>query len=475
VKHSPRRLPFLAALLCLATPLVAAAADSGGTPQRLASALRQRGLRGAEVGALVVRARDGVEVFAHNPDRALIPASNAKILTAVAALQLFGPSHHFTTSVLADAAPASDGSVQTLAVRGGGDPGLTSEQLWRLAADLQRRGLRRVRGDLILDDTHFDEQYHHPLWGGVSARAFHAGVAALSANYGAFTVEVTPTTPGASPRVQVDPPVPYFRVVNRAVTRGRGARGKALAVERRANGDGDDLIVTGTIQQGAEPMSIYRSASHPVLYAGAVLRMQLAAAGIEIGGALRRARTPDDFVELLAFEGQPLSEIVRLYMKFSNNNIAETLLKDIGARQFGPPGTWENGAAAARDILADLGIDPSGFNLVDGSGLSRSDRVTPRTLVRALQVGRASFRAGPELVASLPIAARDGTLRRRAAGAAESVRAKTGLLSGATALSGFARSHNGDELVFSIIANDYKAGDTEAMHALDEFVAALVE
>jgi len=462
-------------LCCLVAPLLAAAADTGGIRPRLDAALRQRGLRGAQVGALVVRAADGSEVFSHNADQLLIPASNAKILTAVAALQLFGPSHHFTTQILADAAPASDGSVQTLAVRGGGDPSLTSEQLWRLAADLHRRGLRRVRGDLLLDDTYFDEQYYHPLWGGVSSRAFHAGVSAFAANYGAFTVEVTATAPGAPPRVQVDPPVPYFRVVNRAATRRRGSKGKAIAVERRAAGDGDDLVVTGTIQQGAPPLSIYRSASHPLLYAGAVLRVQLAAAGIEVGGALRRARTPDDFVELLAFAGQPLSEIARLYMKFSNNNIAESLLKDIGAHRFGPPGTWEKGASAARSILTDLGVDPGGFSLVDGSGLSRSDRVTPRTLVRALQVGRASFRIGPELVASLPIASRDGTLRRRAAAAADSVRAKTGLLNGATALSGFAETSAGDELVFSIIANDYKAGDSEAMHALDEFLAALVE
>jgi D-alanyl-D-alanine carboxypeptidase/D-alanyl-D-alanine-endopeptidase (penicillin-binding protein 4) len=184
---------------------------------------------------------------------------------------------------------------------------------------------------------------------------------------------------------------------------------------------------------------------------------------------------PPGFVELLAFDGKPLGDIVRLLMKYSNNNIAETLLKDLAAAQNGPPGTWPNGVAAVRQRLTALGLSPNGFQTVDGSGLSTANRVTPRTLVDALRMARASFAFGPEFQSALPIAGRDGTLSQRAAGAADAVRAKTGLLTGAAALSGYARSRDGTDLIFSLLVNDYTRGDADAMAGIDGFATALVQ
>ena len=323
-------------------------------------------------------------------------------------------------------------------MRGGGDPALTSEEWWRLAADLHRLGLRRVRGDLILDDTYFDQQRWNPAWGGVSARAFHAPVGALSANYGSFAVAVQPAGPGGPALVAIDPPIPFFELVDRTKA-GSGA----LAVERQSAGARDRIVVSGAPPAGGDAVTIFRSVSDPIRYAAAVLRMQLAAHGIAVDGQDQLAPVPPGFRELLAFEGKPLADIVRLFMKYSNNNIAEMLVKDLGAAQSGPPGTWDNGVAAMRQQLTALGLSPSGFQTVDGSGLSADNRVTPRTLVDALRIARASFAFGPEFESALPIAGRDGTLVHRASGARDSVRAKTGLLSGAASLSGYARTRDG--------------------------------
>ena len=454
--------------VCIA--LGAAAVQAADLPARLTQALAQRGLRQARVAALVVRADDGATLFERSPDERLTPASNVKILTAVAALATFGPAHRFTTEVYADREPDAEGRVGTLAVRGGGDPSLTSEQWWRLAADLRRQGLRRVSGDLLLDDSAFDRQRWHPAWGPVSSRAYFAPVGALNANYGAFGVEIRPgARQGAPLLVTLDPPVPYLRLDNRARTGGK----KPLAVERR-DGDGNDTVsVSGSLRAGDGPVLLYRSVSDPTAYAGAVLRMQLEANGIQVQGSTRAAALPGGFRRILAFEGEPLAEIARLFLKHSNNNIAETLLKDM-AVQSGQPGSWENAVPIMRARLQSLGIDPAGFSLVDGSGLAPVDRVAPRAFVSALRLARDSFRFGPELEAALPIAARDGTLEKRAAAAMDAVRAKTGLLAGATSLSGYAHLQDGSEAVFSIIANDYKQGDLEAMAAIDGFVAALV-
>ncbi len=456
---SASRLPLCAVLLlCLTAP---AAADD--VSAHLEAALAHPGFRGATVGALVVGADDGVVLFERGADRPLTPASNQKVLTALAALQTFGPAHRFHTRLLADHKPDASGRIGALAIQGGGDPALTSEEWWRLAADLRRSGVRHIGGDLILDDTWFDQQRWHPTWGDVSARAFHAPVGALTANYGSFAVEVA--APG---RASIDPPVPFFDLVDR--TR---AGGGALAVDRDGAGARDRVTVSGAPPAGGAP-AIFRSVSDPVRYAAGVLRMQLAAQGIAVDGPDRIAPVPAGFVELLEFEGKPLADVVRLLMKHSNNNIAEMLVKGMGARDAGPPGTWENGLAVLRQQLAGLGVDTAGMVMVDGSGLSPANRVSARTLVSALRAARASFAFGPEYLAALPIAHRDGTLGKRAADAIDRARAKTGLINGAATLSGFARMRDGRDVAFSVLINGYKRGELEAMAANDAFVSALV-
>jgi D-alanyl-D-alanine carboxypeptidase/D-alanyl-D-alanine-endopeptidase (penicillin-binding protein 4) len=295
-----------------------------------------------------------------------------------------------------------------------------------------------VRGELILDDTYFDGERWLAEWGGVSARAFHAPVGALAANDSSFAVEVRPPGSGGAANVSIDPPTAFFELVDRTK-----AGGGALAVERQSAGQRDRVVVSGSPPAGGDGVVIFRSVSDPALYAAAVFRMQLAAHGIAVDGADRVGPVPPGFRELLAFKGKPLADIVRLCMKFSNNNIAEMLVKDLGAAQSGPPGTWANGVAAARQQLVALGLSASGFQTVDGSGLAARNRVSPRALVDALRIARASFAFGPELESALPIAGRDGTLTRRANGAANAVRAKTGLLAGAASLSGYARTRDG--------------------------------
>lgn len=490
-------LPRLFAGLCVAllgaapgalSPGARAAEEGAGeaTPGAARSALAQRldaaldvpALRGAARAALVVHRASGEVLYARDADRALVPASNLKLLTAVAALAYFGPAHRFTTRVLAPAAPDEEGAVDWLAVQGGGDPALTSEQWWRLAADLRAQGVRRVRGELRVDGSVFDDERWHPTWAPVTARAYHAPVGGLSANYGAFRVVIEPGgAPGSPVVVRLDPPLDYFDLRVEAETAPPGTP-RSLEVERTPRPEGDRVTVRGRLAAGAEPAEIWRSVSHPDRYAGAVFRMQLEANGIAVEGGVRRAATPADAHELRAFEGFPLARIARLFLKNSNNMIAEALVKAMGIPPEGvpaapaAPGGWSAGLAAARGVLEGLGIDTEGLVLADGSGLSRDNRVTPRQLVATLRAADASFAFGPELVAGLPLAGTDGTLERRAEEASGAVRAKTGLLSGVTGLSGFARTGRG-EVAFAVLVNGYRASDTEAMGALDGFAAAL--
>lgn len=464
-----RVLPAVVALV-----LAPLAARAGALEERLDHALKSPGLRGARVAALVVDGESGEVLYARDADRAMVPASNMKVLTAIATLSALGPAHRFTTELLAPGPPDANGAVTQLAVRGGGDPALTSEEVWRLAADLRRIGLRRVKDGLLLDDSLFDAQRWHPSWGPVSARAYHAPVGALAVNYGAYSVTASPgASPGDPIRIEIDPPLAYFPVVNRAKT---GPRRSAPALQiDRGDGEGvEPVVVAGTLPAGSKPRTAYRSVVDPLGYAGAVIRMQLEANGIRVEGPIRRGVVPPEMQLLYAFEGRAVAEIVRLFVKHSNNVIAESLLKALAAHAGARPAGWEQGLAAARHELDALGLPLGGATLVDGSGLSYDNRVSPRLFVAALRVAEHSFRFGPEFVSALPIGASDGTLEKRAKAAGSAVRAKTGLLTRVTGLSGYALLADGRVAAFSILANGFRGSADAAMGGVDQFVAELV-
>jgi len=471
---SSKELQIRGVLVALGCAFALPAHAADGLAARLDAVLASPGLRGARVAALVVERDDGRELYTRDPDRPMIPASNLKLLTALAALEAFGPTHQFRTDLLTDAAPDAHGAVARLMLRGGGDPALTSEDVWRLAADVRRAGVERVRDGLLLDDGAFDRERWHPSWGAVSARAYHAPISALTVNYGALGVTLIPgAAPGDPVRVMLDPPVPFFRLTNRATTGSRRVH-NALEVERRAGDGVENVLVSGVAPAGSPAQTVYRSVLDPTRYFGAVLRMQLEANGVHVAGDIAMGPVPPDAAPLLGFEGRSLAEIVRLFLKYSNNEIGEGLVKALAARTTAGGATWKEGIGAVRALLEQAGLDTGRITLVDGSGLSYENRVAPRILVAALRIGTGSFRYGPELLAALPIAAADGTLEKRASSVANAVRAKTGLLTSVTGLSGLAQCADGRVVFFSVLVNGFRGSAEAAMDALDRFVSVLV-
>ena len=466
--------------------------NASSMAKRLDRLIARKPLATASVGMLVVRASDGATVYSRGADRPMIPASNQKILTSIASLSRFGPSHRFATRIWSNAVPDTDGLVDQLLVEGGGDPAMNSEDWWRLAADLRSEGLRGVRGNLWVDDSRFEAPGWHSSWGRISARAYHAPVGALTANYGTFFVSIWPrTTEGASVLVDIDPPVDYLRVESHARTAGRKAR-RRLSVDRAKssgpNALSEEVIrVDGIARVGDGVDRFPRSVLDPGLYAGSLLSHQLGANGVVVEGNVLRGTRADtnggSWVSIMDRPGRAVSEVVALCMKYSNNSIAESLVKNLGAWEGAAldsdparQGDWTSGIKAMRAQLGAIGVNLGDANLVDGSGLSVQNRITPRAFVNALTVARESFQFGPEFVAAMPIAEVDGTLEKRMRGSKGRVRAKTGLLSDAkvTALSGYAERADGEVLIFSILVNGHSGGSAGAMDAVDTLAATLL-
>ena len=246
-----------------------------------------------------------------------------------------------------------------------------------------------------------------------------------------------------------------------------------MAHERRAGDGVENVLVSGVAPAGSPAQTVYRSVLDPTRYLGAVLRMQLEANGVQVGDELAIGSVPLESAPLLSFPGRTLGEIVRLFLKYSNNEIGEGLVKALAARTTAGGAGWKEGIHAVRAELERAGLDTRRITQVDGSGLSYENRVSPRSLVATLRIGTDSFRYGPELLAALPIAAADGTLEKRAGRAGGAVRAKTGLLTRVTGLSGLAQGADGRVMIFAVLANGFRGDAKTAMDALDDFVAVL--
>ncbi|HEY2743217.1 MAG TPA: D-alanyl-D-alanine carboxypeptidase/D-alanyl-D-alanine-endopeptidase [Polyangia bacterium] len=431
----------------------------------------------AKVGVDVVDIDSGKILYARNDAGLFNPASNVKLFTTAAALAILGPEYRWKTVVYADA-PISGGELKgRLYVKGFGDPSLVVEDLWKIVTDLYATGLRKVSGDLVVDDTFFDAVRVGPGFDQKQEDLpFRAPNGALSLNYNAVGVHVLPGAGDAAPaRVVIDPQTPYFTIVNDARTVASGRTN--VTVEARETPDHTELKVAGRIRVGDEDVVALRRVAHPDLYTANALRELLARRGIKIAGNIVRDAAPSTAHALTAHYSQPLGVVVRDVNKHSNNFMAEQILKTLGAETGGRPGTWQKGIDAVAGFLERLGIARKDYKMTNGSGLYASNLFSPAQLTTLLRVAYKDFRFAADFIGSLALAGADGTVSHRMEGglAERYVRAKTGTLAGVSCLAGYAGAPGHAPLAFAIFMNDVPDPSTQkARRAQDAIAEALV-
>ena len=421
--------------------------------------------------SIEVRSLDtGKLIYARDPNALLNPASNTKIATAAAALLRLGPEYKFTTDVLTDKSFAH-GKAKQLFIKGRGDPSITTERLDGIVRDLAHRGLTEV-DELVLDDTHFDRETWGPGWETeTSDKAYASGVGALSLNRNSVGIYVVPgAKAGAKAIVTLDPDAKgFFELENQVQTTKPSSRNRALPHTYALN-EKTRVTVSGRIGVGGDPIIMYRRITDPTFYFGYTLKQILQQHGVKVLGVVKRGVAPQDAKFVSSYDSYELGEIVRDMNKASSNHIAEMLFKNLGAEAAGEPGTWAKGTAAVEDALAELGLPKRSYQLKNGSGLNDTNRFSSHQMVTLLTTLHARFPLSAEFMASLPVAARDGTLRLRMDGteAAGRMRAKTGTLDRAVALSGYLQTHSGEQLAFSFIANDWNGRTSSIVQDADK-------
>jgi D-alanyl-D-alanine carboxypeptidase/D-alanyl-D-alanine-endopeptidase (penicillin-binding protein 4) len=452
---------LLTALLLFLGASPVTAQNRGTLTADLDALLTTGNLDGAGV-SLVVRTLTGETVYSRAGGNRLQPASNTKLVTSVAALDILGADYRFTTTVHAAGrryGPVLDGD---LVLRGTGDPTMLAADYDTLARAVAATGTKLVRGRLVADDTWFDDVRLGTAWSWDDEAAYYAAqVSALTASpdtdydAGSIIVRVAPGQDGRAV-VTTEPPTDYVTIANTAVT---GASGSANTINVDRVHGANTITVTGSIPAGGAATTVWKSVWEPTGYAAALFRAALSRHGVRVLGATTRGTVPADATTLARKQSMPLRELMVPFLKLSNNLHAEILVKAMG-RAVSDRGTWSAGLAAMAARLPDYGVNPARLSLRDGSGLSRMDQISPDQLATLL--GAARNRPWfDDWHQALPVAGNadrlvGGTLRSRMRGtlAEGRVHAKTGTLTGISSLSGYVLTAGGEEWVFSMVTNN---------------------
>lgn len=435
--------------------------------KRLAFIFKDEKLDRTHLGVQVYSLSRQEVLFDLNPDAPLSPASSIKLLTALVALKRLGPDYTYKTEVYSDGVLDKGGVLRgNLYLKGGGDPSLVTERMYLLVAEVLRSGIKQINGSIVVDDWVFDQIKVNPNSIPTDTdRAYNAPVGGLSFNYNTTTAHFRPGDEvGDKPKVYIEPDTGYISLLNQAHT-AKANTGYKLVASRVKGNAGDTILVRGSIPKGLGEQTTYFNIVSPQLYAGYALRYFLEMRGVKVlGREIRHDKVVPGARKIAVLESLPLREIVTLMNKFSNNFIAETLVKTLGKEIKGEPGTVEKGLEVVREEATRIGMNTSGFNIVSGSGLTRDNRVTAHQFIQLLNAAYLDFDVLPELLASMPIAGKDGTLKKRMKGttAFGRLRAKTGSIDGVSSLVGMVQSRGGELLAFSVLMND-KTKDSGSM------------
>ena len=435
-------------------------------------------------------------LFDYYGDTLLNPASNHKLLTSSAALELLGSDYVFETNVLLVG--------ESLILVGEGDPTLDADGLRALATEVAERIPVATLTEIVVDDSAFSPRsfgpgYSEQGWGA----SYEAPSGALSLNFN--TVEITVYPVGRTAAIKLEPDSTHLLVDNKAHAGSASkldilaTRGASVVVGDAAQAVPRESCVTrieiaGTVARGSRGYKVRRRVVDPGMFAGGAFALMLAEASQSTRLPVRVGMAPVDVDELDVFDDEsegeaatfpivlepsegrstllvarrtspPLLEVVHGVLAYSNNFAAEQILRTLGWRMTGDPGDWENGSEVVRGYWVALGNDPGALVFENGSGLSATGRVTTSGLVDLMAVATRTQTAGASLIDALPVAGTEGTLRTRLRRSGKRVRAKTGTLDGVSGLSGVITSEAGvAQVAFSILINvhqdDRIAADT---------------
>lgn len=439
-------------------------------------------LKGSLAGISVRSLEDGELLYEHIGSSRLQPASVLKLFTAAAALSVLGETHTFNTEILTDGTINGPTLEGYLYLRGKGDPTLLHADLEKMAKEISAKGIKKIQGDLIADDTWYDDvRYSADLTWTDEHEYYGSQISALTASpnkdYDAGTV-ILHLQPGEKKekkaKISLEPETDYINIVNNTKTVASKEK-YDIDIERK-HGE-NTILVTGTIPADSAASKEWVAVWEPSMYTVNLLKSSLEEQGIEVIGKIKAGAAKGKMTKLISHSSMPLSELLIPFMKLSNNGHAEVLVKEMGKVVHGE-GSWEKGLEAMNSELAEMGVAVDQLVLRDGSGISHANLVPPNEITSLLYhvQGEKWFEAFQH---SLPVAGVSnrmvgGTMRNRmkTEPMKENVMAKTGSLTGVSTLAGYVKTNSGKTLAFAVILNNLI--DDEAGRKIEDRLAEIL-
>ncbi len=442
---------------------------AAGLPPVVSRTLAAQGLPASSLSVVILDPDSGRVLVGELPDTPRSPASTIKTVTTFAALDMLGPTFAWHTRALVRGTLQGDVLDGDLVLQGGGDPYITLERWWSFAQSLRARGLRSIRGDIIVDDSAFSLPPEDPgAFDGKPNRSYNVLPGALMVNF--QSVEFRLAADPGTRRVQISAtPAPFNLAIDNNVRFAPGRCSSATGrVDFKVASDAWDRVeFSGALSPNCAERSFSRVLLKPASYAFGTFVQLWRELGGEFSGKLRVEPSPADATPYFTMDSLSLAEIIRLTNKFSSNLMARHLLLTIGSERFGAPATLEKGAATLAEWGAQRGFDLHGLDIDNGSGLSRSTHISALQMARILAAA-CRGRFAPEFMASLPLAGLDGTLRSRMKSSpAGAVRLKTGHIDGVSGVAGYVSTPGGKLYVLVSLVNHPRAdiGAAEPVHA----------
>ncbi|WP_373186535.1 D-alanyl-D-alanine carboxypeptidase/D-alanyl-D-alanine-endopeptidase [Halopseudomonas sp.] len=456
-----RHLVSTTAMLTLATSVWAA--DSGTLPSTVKQSLDAAKLPNDAMSiAAIPLEGQGMAQFV-NADKIVNPASTMKLVTTYAALELLGPTYSWRSELLGTG-PISNGVLEgDLIFRTSGDPKMTIERMWTLLRDLRAAGVREVAGDLVLQPADIRlpaDAVPFPDDGNDPSKPFLVEPDPLLTNLKLLVLSSYGESNGV--RIHLEPALPEVTINNqlRLLAPVNSCPWPNVTYGIEDNGSSATITLVGALHQGCS-VQRYMSALDAPTYTGSMLRTLWRDMGGAIRGTTRVGQPPGKARQLAYSDSPDLVTVIRDINKFSNNTMARQLFLTIG-RETRSPADLDDQRSAVRSInqwLGSKGIQPTALIMENGSGLSRIERMTARDMAMLLQQAWKSPYSA-EFIASLPLAAMDGTMRRRLRNTSVAGQAhiKTGSLRSVRAIAGITRDANGQSWAVAAIVNHPAAG-----------------
>lgn len=445
--------------------------------ERISNILQENCLDQSQTSISIVSLPLGKEIYAKNMLTPLLPASTLKVVTTAAALHYLGAEYRFRTEFLYRGQRIGHQIQGDLIIKGGGDPKLTTEHLWRIARQIRDSGIDTVTGNLIYDTSFFDDYDRAPAWDEQrSQRAYDAKISALSLNFNTVTVHVRPADDANHPLiVWLEPAPAYMQVVNntRTIRHGRNT----VSARRTEKDNQFEINVMGKLPLDSEEKIIRLNVLDPPRFTAESFRVLLQQAGVSVMGITQKDFAPINSKLLYYHESSALSLILKELNTYSNNFVAEQIVKTIAAEQQGTPGSHARGLRLVADFLESTGIHTQGLVLADGSGLSRQNRFTTQAMTDLLASIYPRFDIGPDFLASLRVMGSEGlnSHRLKNSPARAKVRGKTGTLRRVSTLIGYVPSYSGQLYAYALFLNNNRCGYYGADRIEDRIISTLYE